>query len=132
MAFRSAFPMLACDDLQRSLEFYRDALGFQETYRFEDGGTATFVALRLGDGSSIGLGVVPDGGAGIHGLPQRPISGRFFELCVYCDDVDSSVGELAALGHPVLMPPADTPWGERIAYVADPDGHPVMVTAEKT
>ncbi|WP_207936520.1 VOC family protein [Actinomadura sp. KC216] len=132
MEFRSAFPMLACDDLQRSLEFYRDALGFQETYRFEENGTATFVALRLGDGSSIGLGVVPDGGAGIHGLPQRPISGRFFELCVYCDDVDSSVEELAALGHPVLVPPADTPWGERIAYVADPDGHPVMVTASKT
>ncbi|MFI0409525.1 VOC family protein [Actinomadura sp. 3N508] len=131
MAYRSAFPMLACDDLQSSLEFYRDALGFQETYRFEEHGTTTFVALQLGDGSSIGLGVVPDGGAGIHGLPQRPISGRFFELCVYCDDVDSSVEELAALGHPVLVPPADTPWGERIAYVADPDGHPVMVTSKK-
>lgn len=122
--------MLACDDLQRSLDFYRDALGFQEIYRFEEGGTTSFVALQLGEGSRIGLGVVPEGGAGIHGLAQRPISGRFFELCVYCDDVDSSIEGLAALGHPVLMAPTDTPWGERIAYVSDPDGHPVMVTAE--
>ena len=121
--------MLACDDLQRSLDFYRDALGFQETYRFEDDGTPTFVALQLDDGSRIGLGVVPKGGSGIHGLPQRPISGRFFELCIYCDDVDASIEELRTLGHTILVEPTDTPWGERIAYVADPDGHPVMVTA---
>ncbi|WP_207946773.1 VOC family protein [Actinomadura sp. 7K507] len=132
MGFRSAFPMLACDDLQRSLAFYRDALGFRETYRFEDEGTATFVALQLGDGSGLGLGGVPEGGAGIHGLPQRPISGRYFEMCVYCDDVDASIEELRALGHPVLVEPSGTPWGERIAYVADPDGHPIMLATTST
>ncbi|WP_283135280.1 VOC family protein [Rhizohabitans arisaemae] len=131
MRFRSAFPMLACDDLQRSIAFYADGLGFQETFRFEDGGEPTFVALKLDDGSQLGLGVVPKGGSGIHGMPQRPIAGRFFELCVYCDDVDASVEFLRGLGHPVLVEPADTPWGERIAYVGDPDGHPVMVTAAK-
>jgi lactoylglutathione lyase len=25
--------------------------------------------------------------------------------------------------------PDDTPWGERIAFVADPDDNPVMITA---
>jgi lactoylglutathione lyase len=27
----------------------------------------------------------------------------------------------------VLFAPADQPWGERMAYVADPDGNPVMI-----
>ncbi|MFD0854533.1 VOC family protein [Actinomadura adrarensis] len=129
MEYRSAFPMLACDDLERSLAFYRDALGFEEDFRFEDEGKAVFVSLKLSDGTAIGLGGVPEGLAGIHGLPQRPIAGRFFELCVYCDDVDTAIEELRSLGHPVLVEPADMPWDERMGYVADPDGHPVMVVS---
>jgi lactoylglutathione lyase len=29
----------------------------------------------------------------------------------------------------VLAEPADMPWGGRMAYVADPDGHPVMIVS---
>ncbi|MBB5956235.1 lactoylglutathione lyase [Saccharothrix tamanrassetensis] len=130
MGFRSAFPMLVCDDLARSLGFYRDALGFVVTYGFPAEGDPVYVALELPDGSKLGLGQVAPDGKGVHGRPQRPSSGHAFELCVYHDDVDAAVAELARLGHPVLLAPADTPWGERMAFVADPDGNPVMVAAE--
>ena len=31
---------------------------------------------------------------------------------------------------PVLLDPADQPWGERLAYVEDPEGNPVMLYTE--
>jgi lactoylglutathione lyase len=35
----------------------------------------------------------------------------------------------AAHEHPVLLPPTDQPWGERIAYIADPDENLIMLAA---
>jgi uncharacterized glyoxalase superfamily protein PhnB len=35
-------------------------------------------------------------------------------------------GERCAL----LLEPTDQPWGERVAYVSDPDGNRVMLTRE--
>jgi lactoylglutathione lyase len=49
------------------------------------------------------------------------------ELWVYVEDVDGVAEELRARGIPVLREPGDMPWGERIAYVADPDGNPVVL-----
>ncbi|ONI86150.1 glyoxalase/bleomycin resistance/dioxygenase family protein [Saccharothrix sp. ALI-22-I] len=129
MAYRSAFPMLICDDLARSIAFYCDALGFTVAYRFPEDGDPVYVAVELTDGSKLGLGQVAPDGKGVHGLPQRPATGHHFELCVYHDDVDAAVADLERRGHPVLQRPNDTPWGERIAFVADPDGNPVMITA---
>jgi lactoylglutathione lyase len=51
------------------------------------------------------------------------------ELCVYVEDVDEMVTAARAAGVPVLLEPVDQPWGERIAYVEDPDGNLVMLTA---
>lgn len=121
--------MLVCDDLPQSLAFYRDALGFTEIFRFPDSGEAVYVSLQLPDGSQIGLGAVAPDGKGVHGQPQRPVRGHSFELCVYHDDVDRAVADLRQRGYAVLRAPSDMEWGERIAFVADPDGNPVMITA---
>jgi lactoylglutathione lyase len=50
-----------------------------------------------------------------------------FELFVYVDEIDRLVEELRADGVTVLREPADMPWGERVAYVTDPDGNPVAL-----
>ncbi|MGM1063793.1 VOC family protein [Saccharothrix sp. Mg75] len=130
MGYRSAFPMLVCGDLAAALAFYVDALGFTMTYRFPEDGPPAFVTVELPDGSRIGLGEVAPDGRGAHGGAQRPASGHSFEMCVYHDDVDAAVEDLARLGYRVLQEPADTPWGERVAFVADPDGNPVMLATE--
>ena len=56
--------------------------------------------------------------------------GPRFEMFVYTSDVDRLVADLRAEGVTVLRDPADMPWGERIATVADPDGNPVALASE--
>lgn len=52
-----------------------------------------------------------------------------FEMFIYVDDVDAAVAKLRRDGALVLREPADMPWGERVAYVADPDGNPLALAA---
>jgi lactoylglutathione lyase len=60
-----------------------------------------------------------------HGLPIRAVQARSFELCLEVPDVDGATQALREAGVPILEPPKDRPWGERVAFVADPDGNPV-------
>ncbi len=95
----------------RALGFYRDGLGFALSYAFPDPDAPAFVTLEV-DGGSLGLAAAE--GEVVPGTTA---------VWAYCDDVDSLVGRLRATGVPVVADPADTDWGERMATVADPDGH---------
>jgi lactoylglutathione lyase len=53
------------------------------------------------------------------------------ELCVYVVDVDEAVSAARAAGAQLVLEPTDQPWGERVAYIADPDGNLLMLTAER-
>jgi lactoylglutathione lyase len=120
------FPMLSCADLDRSLAFYGELLGGVEHYRFPEDGEPAFVALTIGGESEIGLGGIA--AEPLHGRAQRPAAGHRVELCVYVEDVDATYASASAAGFETVSAPADTPWGERIAWVADPDGNLVMLT----
>ncbi|MGH9249142.1 MAG: VOC family protein [Acidimicrobiales bacterium] len=124
MQYRSAFPIIYSNDLQRALAFYRDALGFEQTLQFPAEGEPAFVSLELSDGTGVALAAAR--GSSLHGLPLRPGS-HAFEMCVYTDDVDAAVSDLRGRGFEVLLEPVDQPWDERMAYVADPDGNAVMI-----
>lgn len=126
VAFRSPFAILNTEDVPRAVAFYRDLLGFAEAYRFPEDGAPTFVTLRL-DGAELGISEVSD--EPMHGRPLRPATGHRFEMCVYADDADEAVAALRSAGVPVLAEPADQPWGERVAFVEDPDGTPVLICA---
>jgi lactoylglutathione lyase len=58
--------------------------------------------------------------------------GPRFELFVYVDDVDASLASMRDAGVTVLREAADMPWGERVAFVADPEGNPVTLAAPVT
>ncbi|MCU1463062.1 MAG: Glyoxalase/bleomycin resistance protein/dioxygenase [Acidimicrobiales bacterium] len=49
--------------------------------------------------------------------------GERFEIGFKVDDVDAAYAELLAAGATPAVAPADRPWGQRTAYVRDPDGH---------
>jgi len=121
---RSSFPIVYVDDVPAAVRFYRDLLGFEEMYRYPDTDEPGYVALRLHDGK---IGLSSAAFPGIHGKAQRPVTGRPFELCLEVLAVDEFVAELRGAGVTVLAEPADQVWGERVAYVEDPDGNPVHI-----
>ena len=127
--YSAAFAIVYAEDLRAALHFYRDLLGFAVNYQFPEDGEPVFVGMDL-NGSELAIADISDpDAAAIHGRPLRPASGHRFELCVYTDAVDEAVAELRTSGVTVLAEPVDQPWGERLAYVEDPDGNAVMITA---
>lgn len=119
------FPMLSVASLVRARAFYETLLGGALTYRFPAEGDAAFVTLGFGQ-TELGLGELGNSPP-LHGQPLRPASGHRIELCVYVDDLDAMTERARAWGAPVLLEPTAQPWGERVAYVADPDGNLVML-----
>jgi len=41
--------------------------------------------------------------------------------------VEGVFGKLKAAGVPVLLEPVEKPWGQKVAYVEDPDGHYIEI-----
>ena len=47
---------------------------------------------------------------------------------MYVNDVDETFARARLNGFETVVDPADMPWGERTAWIADPDGNLVMLT----
>ncbi len=122
MALR-AFPVLYAKDVERVAGFY-GRLGFDEHFRLPDeNGAAGFVGLRRDDAElAVTTEASPRSLAGV-----EPGPGPRHELFVYVNDVDATVVELRDAGAKVLRDPADMPWGERVAYVRDPEDNIVAL-----
>jgi catechol 2,3-dioxygenase-like lactoylglutathione lyase family enzyme len=110
----SLAPQFLVDDLERSIAYYRDALGF--TFAEPWGG---FYAIGRLDGVELHLKEAPknpaerthrrenehlDASAGVAGIEV------FYEQCV-------------ARGARIIKPLAATEWGTKDFYVEDPDGY---------
>jgi lactoylglutathione lyase len=120
-----SFAVVYVRDVPKALGFYQGLLGYEPRSQFPPEGEPVFVSLDRG-GSELGI---------VHeSSPQTLISksmgdGPRFELFTYVDDVDASVGRMREAGVPVLREAEDMPWGERLAFVADPDGNPITLAA---
>jgi lactoylglutathione lyase len=112
------FPILDVADVERSLRFWRDALGGVVAFEWPGpDGRPVYVGLDVGR-SHLGIGGPTDGPAG---EPRR------ISLWVYVADCDAVVDRLRGAQAPIVEEPADQPWGERIARVRDPDGNLVII-----
>jgi lactoylglutathione lyase len=60
-------------------------------------------------------------GLAAHGMPP-PTSGHPFEIGLKTDNVDVLIEELRGKGVSILKEPFISPAGNRVAYIADPDG----------
>ena len=127
--FADALVNLYTNDIEAGLRFYRDRLGFEETFRTPRDGTPTHVELRL-DGFTLGLGTV-EAARRVHGVEAAPGSPAMV-LVVWTDDVDEAYRELAAAGVPAVQPPHDTGNNNRSALLRDPDGNLVEIVAKRS
>jgi catechol 2,3-dioxygenase-like lactoylglutathione lyase family enzyme len=114
-------------DIEAGLRFYRDLIGFTETFRTPAEGPPEHIELRLG-GFTVGLGTV-ESAKRVHGVEATPGSPAMV-LVVWTDNVDTACTELAAARVPVLQPPHDTGNNNRNALLLDPDGNLVEIVAK--
>jgi ribosomal protein S18 acetylase RimI-like enzyme/predicted enzyme related to lactoylglutathione lyase len=126
MASLRAFPVLYARDVERVAAFYA-TLGFVEHFRLPGAdGAAGFSAMRREGGAELAV-TTEDSPRMLAGVEPGP--GPRHELFVYVDDVDAAVARAAAAGGRVLKEAADMPWGERVGFVADPEGNVVSLAA---
>ena len=120
-----AFPVIYARDVELVARFY-ERLGFREHVRLPgDTGAIGFIGLRRGSAEM--AVTTEDSPRVLAGVEPGP--GPRSELFVYVDDVDGAILALRDSGVTVLRDPRDMPWGERVGFVADPEGNVVSLAA---
>jgi lactoylglutathione lyase len=125
--FQEGLVNLYTRDIEAGIRFYRDLLGFEETFRTPKEGVPSHVELRL-PGLMLGLGTV-EAARRVHGIEPSPGSAAMV-VVVWTDDVDASCHDLVDAGVPVVQAPHDSGNGNRTALLRDPDGNLVELVAK--
>ncbi len=124
--YRDAFVNLYTNDIEAGLRFYRDLLGFTETFRTPTEGTPSHVELTL-NGFGLGLSAV-EAAKRVHGVDATPGSPAM-ALVMWTSDVDESFRQLTSAGAPGVQPPHPSGKHNRAALLRDPDGNLVEIIA---
>jgi catechol 2,3-dioxygenase-like lactoylglutathione lyase family enzyme len=123
--FSSPQVVLFCDDVERAAAFYA-RLGFTEAFRVPTEGTPIHVDVVL-NGHRLGLASVASTRHD-HGLDPVAV-GQRAAVVVWADDVDAAYRDLVDAGVTGLKPPHRWLGRLRIAWLEDPDGHPVQIVS---
>ncbi len=117
---------IGVNDLERSLQFYRDGLGLPTEgivgQEFEHGAVAFFT---LSGGLRLAIWAQDDI-AFDTGQPKAPVSSTSFTIghnVVRRAEVDEVMAEAARAGAEVVKPPRETFFGGYAGYFRDPNGH---------
>jgi uncharacterized glyoxalase superfamily protein PhnB len=122
LRLRSASPSFTVNDLQKSLAFYRDVLGFTEKDRFERDGALHGVELVAG---AVSVFLAQDDWQKGHDR----VKGQGFRI--YCDtvqNVDALARRIRERGGTLAEEPKEQPWGGRDFAVVDPDGFKITIS----
>ncbi len=120
---RAISPSITANDLEKSLLWYRDVVGFTVDRRHEREGKLRAISLLAGDVSLL-LGQ-DDGAKG----PDR-VKGAGFSLQITTDqDIDMLANQIKARGGVLDNEPMDTPWGVRMFRLHDPDGFKFTISS---
>ena len=108
-------------DMEKSMEFYRDQLGFKLIYELADEqGKPWLNYLRVKDGSYIELFY-----GGTKAAKVNHDSAGFLHLCLECDDVYPTVEELRAKGITIDVEAKQGKDKNIQAWIHDPDGNKI-------
>ena len=116
---------LTVKDLEKSVAWYRDVVGFVEDNRFERDGKLRSVAMKAGD---IRFMLNQDDGA--KGWDRRKGEGFSF-MFTTVQDIDSVAKRIKDHGGVLETEPADMPWGVRSFRLRDPDGYRFAISSPR-
>jgi uncharacterized glyoxalase superfamily protein PhnB len=116
---------LTVKDLQKSLAWYRDVVGFTVDQEYERGGKVMAVALKAG---AVRILIGQDDGA--KGWDR--VKGEGFSLQITtAQNVDELASRIRELSGTLESEPADMPWGARVFRLRDPDGFKFAISSER-
>ena len=124
LRLRSMMPSFTVKDIERSLAWYRDGLGFFVAERWEDGGKLKGVQLKAG-GCEIGLSQ-DDFSKG----RNRAKGVGFRVWCTTMQDVDAIAGRLRAFGGTIVEGPGNQ-WDAYSFTAEDPDGFRITIMKDR-
>ena len=110
LAFKTANTILYCRRWRETVDFYRNSLSLPVTFASD-----WFVEFRLTDTAR--LSVADEGWATI-----KSAGGAGMTLTLQVESADAAWSELCERGVS-LEPLRDHPWGARVFYLFDPEGH---------
>jgi catechol 2,3-dioxygenase-like lactoylglutathione lyase family enzyme len=123
LRLRSAGPSFTVNDIQKSLAFYRDVLGFKVKGNWEVDGVLHGVELVAGR-VTVWIGQ-DDWKKG-----RDRVKGQGFR--VYCgttQPIDALARQIEARGGRLAEKPTDRSWGGRDFAVVDPDGFTITISS---
>jgi catechol 2,3-dioxygenase-like lactoylglutathione lyase family enzyme len=124
LRLRSMAASFTVNDLDKSVAWYRDVLGFIVGERWEDGGKVRGIQMKAG-ACDIMLGQ-DDFAKG-----RDRTKGAGFRLWVATvQDILEVAARIKANGWVLDREPAETPWGDWAFAVSDPDGFKITVIQE--
>ena len=120
ITFKKLTPNLVVSNVEQSVAFYRDVLGFQFAFGVPDQEPRVFAAV-VRDGLEVFFNLPDASNQDYPDLRGRPIGGaltQFIELDSGIEDLFRAVSAKAR----VVMPLKDQFYGMREFAIADPDG----------
>ena len=115
---------ITCKDLEASIRFYRDAVGFGVAQTYEREGKVATAIIVSGNSS-----IVLNQDDGKLGWDRVKGQGFYLQLNVAsAADVDAAAARIKAAGFTLLDEPADRPWGARMFQFNDLDGFKLGVS----
>jgi uncharacterized glyoxalase superfamily protein PhnB len=125
LSLRSASPGFTVNDLEKSLTWYRDVVGFAVEERWERDGKLAGVGLKAG---SVFFMIGQDDWK--KGRDRK--KGEGFRIYFDTDqDVDKLAARVKAKGGTLDTEPQDQPWGARDFSLTDPDGFKITIGADR-
>lgn len=105
-------------DVEATLDFYVNKLGFQRLMHLDRDGRLWLVYLRITDTQY--LEVFPEGEGGPAPAPDKV---GYNHLCLEVPDIQKAVQELDAVGIERIRPTVEGADGNWQTWIQDPDGH---------
>ena len=116
---------LTVADIRRSLDWYRDVLGFEVAREFERGGELRAVSLRAGT-----VRILLSQDDGTKGL-DRPKGDGFSLQFTTPENIDALASRAKGAGATLDTEPSDA-FGARVFRLRDPDGFRLVVSSPRS
>ena len=116
---------LTVKDLQKSLAWYTEVIGFTVDRKIERDGKLRGVALRAG---TVRVSINQDDGA----KGWTRVKGEGFSFVITTEqNIDDIAAGIKSRGGVLDTEPADMPWGSRVFRFRDPDGYRMSVSSPR-